>query len=382
MLLQTNSYIVPQDKRAEHARLLRRFRQVLSRIGCDNFEVYEQVGSNWNTAEISGRVVQIMRFRDRRHQLAVQAAERNDPVAQAVIAEFCNLINFPYQQQQGLFAVGFYNAVLPASPARGHAEQDAQEAADLKQSAAAAAAGAAPLAASQDEAADSVAALPAVEGASELDASAGELGGAETLTADELPAPALHAEEPLFAEGTEGIIAAAEQLSDEQLDAGGDAAVASAIAGAATGPGAEPSSNGSAEHSEELMRPELAAIEPSNAEPSQVEPLHAEPSHVDAVHPEASPADTLQAGQSQAGQPQGSNGDAAELGDDLDLSSLLDPYLGDNGLDNGHEIANGGAHRVWGDELAHGDVAHDEPVPVKDVSLGGESEHDRNHVSQ
>src|SRR3954462_7677823 len=146
MLLQTNSYIVPGDKRPEHARLLRRFRQVLARLGCDNFEVYEQVGSNWNTAELSGRVVQIMRFRDRRHQLAVQAAERNDPVAQAVIAEFCNLINFPYQQQQGLFAVGFYNAVLPASPARGHAEQDAQEAADLKQStAAAAAAGAAPL---------------------------------------------------------------------------------------------------------------------------------------------------------------------------------------------------------------------------------------------
>jgi hypothetical protein len=320
-----------------------------------------------------------MRFRDRRHQLAVQAAERNDPVAQAVIAEFCNLINFPYQQQQGLFAVGFYNAVLPASPARGHAEQDAQEAADAKQSAAAAAAGAAPLAASQDEAADSA--------VSAVGSPAGDLATEEIPSADELPAPALHAEEPLFAEGTEGIIAAAEQLSDEQLDAGGDAAVASAIAGAATGPGAEPSSNGSADYSEESVRPELAPRQLSNAEPSPAEPLHAEPSHaepshVDAVHPEASPADTLQAGQSQAGQPQGSNGDAAELGDDLDLSSLLDPYLGDNGLDNGHEIANGGAHRVWGDELAHGDVAHDEPVPVKDVPLGGESEHDRNHVSQ
>src|SRR5438093_471156 len=112
MLLQTNSYIVPPDKRAEHARLLRRFRQVLTRLGCDHFEVYEQVGSNWNAADVSGRVVQIMRFRDRRHQLAVQAAERNDPVAQAVIAEFCQLINFPYQQQQGLFAVGFYQAAL------------------------------------------------------------------------------------------------------------------------------------------------------------------------------------------------------------------------------------------------------------------------------
>src|SRR5437867_2768488 len=87
MLLQTNSYIVPPDKRAEHARLLRRFRQVLTRLGCDHFEVYEQVGSNWNAADVSGRVVQIMRFRDRRHQLAVQAAERNDPGAQAAVAE-------------------------------------------------------------------------------------------------------------------------------------------------------------------------------------------------------------------------------------------------------------------------------------------------------
>ena len=122
MLLQTNSYIVPRDKRAEHARLLRRFRQVLARLGCDHFEVYEQVGANWNSSggDATGRVVQIMKFRDRRHQLAVQAAERNDPVAQAVIAEFCELINFPYQQQRGLFAVGFYNAVLPVTPARGH----------------------------------------------------------------------------------------------------------------------------------------------------------------------------------------------------------------------------------------------------------------------
>jgi hypothetical protein len=128
MLLQTNSYIVPADKRAEHARLLRRFRQVLSRLGCDSFEVYEQVGSNWNTAELSGRVVQIMRFRDRRHQLAVQQAERSDPVAQQIIADFCQLINFPYQQQQGLFAVGFYNSVLPVAPSRPQAGEAAAEA--------------------------------------------------------------------------------------------------------------------------------------------------------------------------------------------------------------------------------------------------------------
>src|SRR4051794_5845536 len=118
MLLQTNSYIVPKEKRVEHARLLRRFRHMLARLGCDQFDVYEQVGANWNTAEPTGRYVQIMRFRDRKHQLAVQAAEQADPSAQAVIAEFCRLINFPYQQQQGLFAVGFYTGVLPVAPPR------------------------------------------------------------------------------------------------------------------------------------------------------------------------------------------------------------------------------------------------------------------------
>src|ERR1700744_4204852 len=119
MLLQTNSYIVPRDKRVEHSRLCRRFRQTLLRLGCDHFEVYEQVGSNWSNSESTGRYVQILRFVDRKHQLAVQAAERNDPTAQAVIAEFCDLINFPYQQQQGLFAVGFYTSVLPIAPRRG-----------------------------------------------------------------------------------------------------------------------------------------------------------------------------------------------------------------------------------------------------------------------
>jgi hypothetical protein len=118
MLLQTNSYIVPRDRRMEHARLLRRFRQTLLRLGCDHFEVYEQVGTNWNTGETTGRFVQIMRFRDRKHQLAVQAAERTDPTAQALVREFCELINFPYQQQQGLFAVGFYTSFLRMPPQR------------------------------------------------------------------------------------------------------------------------------------------------------------------------------------------------------------------------------------------------------------------------
>jgi hypothetical protein len=125
MLLQTNSYIVPKDKRAEHARLVRRFRQTLARLGCDHFEVYEQVGANWGSGEQTGRYVHIMRFRDRKHQLAVQAAERSDPGAQALINEFCELINFPYQQQQGLFAVGFYQSVLPVASPRATTAQAA-----------------------------------------------------------------------------------------------------------------------------------------------------------------------------------------------------------------------------------------------------------------
>jgi hypothetical protein len=62
--------------------------------------------------------VQIMRFRDRKHQLSVQGAERTDPVAQALVREFCELINFSYQQQQGLFAVGFYTSFLRTPPQR------------------------------------------------------------------------------------------------------------------------------------------------------------------------------------------------------------------------------------------------------------------------
>ena len=118
MLLQTNSYIVPREKREEHARLVRKFRQVLLRLGCESFDVYEQVGTNWGPGEATGRYVQIMRFVDRRSQQAVQAAEKSDKGAQHVIAEFCELINFPYQQQQGLFAVGFYTSVLPILPVR------------------------------------------------------------------------------------------------------------------------------------------------------------------------------------------------------------------------------------------------------------------------
>src|SRR5688572_22623778 len=118
MLLQTNSYVVPKEKRAEHARLVRKFRQTLARLGCDQFDVFEQVGPNWGGGETTGRFVQMMRFRDRKHQVAVQTAEKQDPAAQALIQEFVELINFGYQQQQGLFAVGYYQSVLPVAPPR------------------------------------------------------------------------------------------------------------------------------------------------------------------------------------------------------------------------------------------------------------------------
>lgn len=114
--MQTNSYVVPPDKRAAHARLLKEFRRTMARLGCDLFEVYEQAGPNWDVSRRDGRFVQILRFRDRAHQAAVQAAEREDAEAQRRISEFCELINFPYQQEHGLFAVGFYTEMDPDEP--------------------------------------------------------------------------------------------------------------------------------------------------------------------------------------------------------------------------------------------------------------------------
>jgi hypothetical protein len=111
MLLQTNSYLVPREKHEEHTRLMRRFKQVLSKLGCEQFEVFEQTGPNWAPGE-TGRCVQLMRFRDRKHQQHVQNAERTDPAAQAIIAELSELLNMPLQQQQGFFAAGFYQSVL------------------------------------------------------------------------------------------------------------------------------------------------------------------------------------------------------------------------------------------------------------------------------
>lgn len=114
VLLQTNSYVVPRDKRAEHARLMLRFRQCFKRLG-SVFEVYEQTGPNF-TGESGGRFVQIMRFRDRHHQQEVHEKEQLDPVAQQLIADFCQLVNITYQQQHGLFAASYYAGILRDRP--------------------------------------------------------------------------------------------------------------------------------------------------------------------------------------------------------------------------------------------------------------------------
>jgi len=116
MLLQTNSYVVPSDKRAEHERLIRRIRQALLRIGCDQFEVYEQVGANWACLKGGGRFIQIMRFHDRQHHHEIQEAEKNDPSIQQLISEFMELIDLPAQQAQGMFAMGHYSRISAMPP--------------------------------------------------------------------------------------------------------------------------------------------------------------------------------------------------------------------------------------------------------------------------
>ena len=117
MLLQTNSYVVPKDKREEHERLIRKIRQALLRIGCDQFEVYEQVGANWSPVKAAGgRFIQIMRFRDRQHHHEIQEAEKTDPNLQQLISDFMELIDLPSQQEQGLFAMGHYSRISATPP--------------------------------------------------------------------------------------------------------------------------------------------------------------------------------------------------------------------------------------------------------------------------
>lgn len=114
MLLQSNSYLVSGDRRAEHDRLMRRFREALLRLGCEQFEVYEQLGPEFEPAEGLERVVQLMRFRDRRHHQAVQAAERQDRAAQDLIREFCELVDYPGQKDRGVATVHYYTGIRAA----------------------------------------------------------------------------------------------------------------------------------------------------------------------------------------------------------------------------------------------------------------------------
>lgn len=107
MLLQINSYLVPKEKRTEHARLIRRFRHVLARLGLSSFECFEQTGPDWS-GEVAGRFVQMLRFRDRAHYREVRAVEETDPAAQTLVRAFCELINYSYQQQQGLATTVYF----------------------------------------------------------------------------------------------------------------------------------------------------------------------------------------------------------------------------------------------------------------------------------
>jgi hypothetical protein len=250
MLLQTNSYIVPPDKRAEHARLMRRFRHALHQVGCDNFEVYEQVGANWGGNTTSGRFVQIMRFRDRRHQQAVQAAERNDPAAQQLIAEFCDLINYPQQQQQQQFVVGFYSSALPVAPPLHRSEEETAAADDSMAEVTVSDSEPAP-SAEVAESSDELHAVdldetPAEE--EEVAASTEETPAEETETVlDETPAPEL----------SEDVVESAGELADDDLFA--DDSEALAEAETEETPTEEPAAEAVSEpqHSEDLGNAEL-----------------------------------------------------------------------------------------------------------------------------
>lgn len=111
MLLQTNSYIVPKDKRTEHARLIKRFKQIMSRYGCDDFEVYEMAGPGWST-EVGGRFIQIMKFRDKEHAKQIQEMEKNDATAQELVRDFMEMINFSYQHSAGHATTAFYISLV------------------------------------------------------------------------------------------------------------------------------------------------------------------------------------------------------------------------------------------------------------------------------
>lgn len=111
MLLQTNSYLVPREHRTEHARLVKQFKAVMTRLGCESFNVYEQVRS-FSGLEGTGRFVQVIAFRDAAHQKAHRDKEQADPTAQDLIRQFVELLDFEGQLRRGEATVTCY-AGLP-----------------------------------------------------------------------------------------------------------------------------------------------------------------------------------------------------------------------------------------------------------------------------
>lgn len=106
MLVQTHSYLLKPELREEHARLTARMAAVLARLGCVAFEVLEQVD---DVGQPTGRVVQILRFRNSRHHREVQSAEAADAEAQQLVRRFAHLIDHAGQLAAGTFQMRYYH---------------------------------------------------------------------------------------------------------------------------------------------------------------------------------------------------------------------------------------------------------------------------------
>jgi hypothetical protein len=124
MLLQTNSYLVPEARLGEHRRLMRKMAACFARLGLGGdqpgrFDIFEQVGpefTNRSSGSAGIRCIQMMRFADREQQQRVQKAEAEDAEARQIVDTLCRLVDLPGQQKRGLFANGFYvNAELATS---------------------------------------------------------------------------------------------------------------------------------------------------------------------------------------------------------------------------------------------------------------------------
>lgn len=113
MLLQTNAYSLPRDKKDQHARLVKRFEDCFRRLGA-SFEVYQQVDAGFKDQadQNSLRFVQLMKFKDEKHLASVRAAEVSDAACTQLIKDFCELIDYSGQVQSGLFLPGYYASVV------------------------------------------------------------------------------------------------------------------------------------------------------------------------------------------------------------------------------------------------------------------------------